>query len=65
MNVKKRTFATWLTASVLGAITLVGVGSGFASTSVVPSAAGVHTTGLGSPGSLLTQSPCPPEGLSL
>lgn len=62
----KRTFVNWLTASVLGAVTLVGVGSGFASTSVISSAAGVNASiGLGSPGSLQTQAPCPAAAVSL
>ncbi len=62
----QRTFVTWLASAVLGAVTLVGVGSGFASTNVISSASAVSSNvGLGSAGSLQNQVPCPPAAVSL
>jgi hypothetical protein len=62
----QRTFVTWLASSLVGAVALVGIGTGFASTSVVTSASAVNQqVGFGSAGSLLADKPCPPAGVEL
>jgi hypothetical protein len=62
----QRTLVTWLASSLIGAVALVGVGSGFASTSVVTSASGVsQTVGFGAAGSLQAQVPCPADAVNV
>jgi hypothetical protein len=62
----QRLFVTWMASSLMGAVALVGVGTGFASTSVITSASAVNASaGFGSAGSLQTEIPCPPPGVDL
>jgi hypothetical protein len=62
----QRTFVTWMASSLMGAVALVGVGTGFASTSVITSASAVDASvAFGSAGSLQTEVPCPPPGIEL
>jgi ribose 5-phosphate isomerase len=62
----QRTFVAWLASSLVGAVALVGVGTGFASTSVITSAAAVNQeSSFGSAGSLQADIPCPPAGVEL